>query len=167
MLSHLEWSQKEKDITVASLWHSVGADAQLGFRDTKGGACSAAEEQNIRSSGISSQLLRKHNSPGAFAHFRVPRDAGAFLPADRTSGHGVLHILPSSLGRQAAHPQNTEPSPVLLPLLCCHQLLQLLVNPKHLSCSACHLHLKWASSDKEVREQTAFLGSKTFITNAF
>lgn len=47
--------QKERDIAVASIWHSVGAGAQLGFRDTKGGGCSAAKRQNIRSSGISSQ----------------------------------------------------------------------------------------------------------------
>jgi len=146
----------------------------VGFSDTKGGGCSTAKRQMIRSSGISATLLRRHKSPGAFALSGSPDMQGPCHQQSGLAGMGCSTSSPAPFGDTQLIPKAWEPVPALflpIPLLalCCQQplLLELPVNPRYLSCSACCLHLKRASSEKQHSDQTAFLGSKAFTVKTF
>lgn len=105
---------------------------------------------------LSAILIRKHNSPGTFAHFRVPRHAGSGL-----AGMGCSTDSPALFGHMLLIPEVWEPVPALpcgipvhpVPGPCCQQLLllDLPVNVKYLSCSAC-------TPDEDDGGQTAFWG---------
>lgn len=100
--------------------------------------CYKLERKELRDL-LSATLLRRHNSPGTFAHFRVPRHT------DRCQWSGLAGVWrttssPAPFGDTLLIPKHGNPSlpaPRSCPSLLCYQqllLLELPVNPK--CCSA-------------------------------